>query len=268
MISACARRDLLLSLSTVYLTSCADPPKGANSKTAVAGTNFDTKPHPLNPDSEQRGNAETPGQAATLPEEVSETSPKAAPKVYLQPLGEGLPADDLQFVQAALELFYQVDVFTLKTVKLPSEALYAPRSRYRAEKLLDHLKTMAPEDAHLIMGLTGVDISTTKAPHQDWGILGLATVDGGQCVISKFRAQRGATSKMHALQRLAKTVIHEVGHTLGLYHCPNFGCLMEDGKGSVKTSDHEYDLCGSCRTALGKWVKALPEGGPPWPKPS
>lgn len=188
--------------------------------------------------------------------------------VYLQPLGETLPAEDLAFVEKALVVFYPVQVQGLEAQPLPAAAFYAPRQRYRAEKLLDFLAAHAPEDSHVIMGLTAVDISTTKGEHQDWGILGLASVGGGECVISRFRAQRGAKSEEHTRIRLAKTVVHEVGHTLGLAHCPNYGCLMEDGKGSVFTTDHEYDLCDRCRGLLGDSVLPRDLDAIPWPRPS
>jgi predicted Zn-dependent protease len=43
---------------------------------------------------------------------------------------------------------------------------------------------------------------------------------------------------------------------LGLNHCFNFGCLMEDAHRSVLTSDHEYDLCDQCRQKLKEknWI--------------
>jgi archaemetzincin len=183
-------------------------------------------------------------------------------------LGSDFKSDDLTFIALTVQLFYRVTCKTLEAMPLPEAAFYPARKRYRAEKLLDALYEQRPKDAHVIIGLTTVDISTTKGQHPDWGILGLATVSGGECVISKFRAQNSARDERHIQQRLAKTVVHEVGHTLGLTHCPNLGCLMQDGKGTVLTTDHEYDLCPACRTTLGSWALDLPPEGPPWPKPT
>lgn len=188
-------------------------------------------------------------------------------KVYLQPLGEGLSPQELTYVQDALKVFYTLNVVELPPVQLPPAAYYPPRSRYRAEKLLDFLKEQAPPDSHVIMGLTTVDISTTKGSYEDWGILGLATIDAGQCVVSRFRAQRGAKGEQHVHERLAKTVVHEVGHTLGLQHCPHHGCLMEDGKGTVTTTDHEYDLCDDCRKQVSHFVQERDAAKIPWAKP-
>jgi archaemetzincin len=185
----------------------------------------------------------------------------------LQPLGDQLPRDDVTFIRRALDVFYPLSVSELAPRPLPQSAYYAPRQRYRAEKLLDFLESEAPEDSHVIIGLAAVDISTTKGQYEDWGVLGLASIAGGECVISRFRAKRGARDDVHTRERLAKTVVHEVGHTLGLLHCPNHGCLMEDGKGSVKTTDHEYDLCDECRDRLGDKVRPRATESIPWPRP-
>jgi archaemetzincin len=42
--------------------------------------------------------------------------------------------------------------------------------------------------------------------------------------------------------------VHEIGHTLGLPHCPTRACLMEDAMGKVVTTDRERDFCPKCRT--------------------
>ena len=183
--------------------------------------------------------------------------------LYVLPLGAPLPAKDTELVQKSLEAFYALDVKHLGKLQLPKSAFYRPRARYRAEKLLDFLATRLPEDGFRILGLTAVDISTEKPPHADWGILGLAKLDDVPCVVSKLRTGRKAKSVEHARIRLAKVCVHETGHTLGLEHCPNQGCLMEDAGGSVLTTDREQDLCSECRGKL-KQRSRLGDGGPPW----
>jgi len=187
--------------------------------------------------------------------------------IYVQELGERLPEGDLELIRQSLAYFFPNPVTILPPRELPKAAYYSPRQRYRAEKLLDALSTQTPEDAQVVVGLTTVDISTTKGEYEDWGILGLATVSGRECVISRFRAARGAQNAAHTSQRLAKTVVHEIGHTLGLPHCPEHSCLMEDGKGSVLTTDHELDFCAACRQLVG--TKVLTAQGPlPWEPPA
>jgi archaemetzincin len=194
--------------------------------------------------------------------------PSTLPTVFIQPLGKGPNQTDIGFVAQSLSAFYRLRVQLLEPTPLPRGAFYPARGRYRAERLLDFLEPRLPKDGHRIVGLTEVDISTTKAPHEDWGILGLATLDGRAAVLSSFRCRRKAQSRQHARIRFGKVAVHEIGHTLGLSHCPSRGCLMEDGGGSVLTSDREYDLCARCRghlTVSGYALSAPTEI--PWPRP-
>jgi len=168
--------------------------------------------------------------------------------VMVQPLGPGSAAP-AALVGGALAALYDVDVRVAKVEPLPAAAFYAARGRYRAEKLLEHLTTLH-EGAFRVLGVTAADISTTKGNVFDWGILGLASIDGRACVLSSFRCRRSARGAGHVAERLGKTAVHELGHTFGLEHCPTRGCLMHDGEGTVLTTDGERDLCSGCRGKL------------------
>lgn len=172
------------------------------------------------------------------------------PLITLQPLGKATPAPELAAVAAAISAFYAVKVEVAEPQELPKSAFYGKRQRYRAEKLLDFLVAQGSKQARVVLGLTAVDISTTKAPYEDWGILGLATLDGRSAVLSSFRCKRQAKNAEHARVRFAKTAVHELGHSFGLDHCPTPGCIMHDGEGSVLTTDTERDLCAATRQRL------------------
>ena len=192
--------------------------------------------------------------------------------LYIQPLGQELPDADVALVRQALVGFYRLEVKLLPRVDLPARAYYKPRKRYRAEKLLTFIESRLPADGYRILGLTGVDISTTKGGYRDWGILGLATIDGAACVISSHRCRvhSGAVAARRSKERirLAKVAVHEIGHTLGLEHCPVRGCLMEDARGKVAICDREYDICRTCRARLRRARRAIPEQPEiPWPRP-
>jgi archaemetzincin len=186
------------------------------------------------------------------------SAPAVAETVALQPLGDGISDADVAQVQRALEGVMGMTVQVLPRAALPKSAWYPPRQRYRAEKLLTVLATLRPPEARRILGITAVDISTSKDAYVDWGVLGLGTIDGDAGVFSLFRCKKGARDAAHARERLAKVAVHELGHTLGLEHCPHDGCLMHDAEAKVSTTDTETDFCETCRRRLRAAGTTLP----------
>ena len=178
--------------------------------------------------------------------------------VYVQPLESGrsqplgarrVRKEAVDDAVSAIEGRYKVKVVVLPTKPLPDSAYYKPRRRYRAEKLLSALEGMMPSGEDKIVGLTEVDISTTKGEYPDWGIFGLGNMPGQACVVSTWRLS-SRKSQQTFRKRLGKVVVHELGHTFGLGHCPVRGCLMEDAQGRISTVDRENGFCESCRERL------------------
>jgi archaemetzincin len=172
------------------------------------------------------------------------------PLVEVKPMGVAPGEAEVSAVVSAIQAFYAVRVAVLPASPLPRSAYYPPRGRYRAERLLDFLVGQGQRGARVVLGLTTADISTTKGQYADWGVMGLATLDGKSAVLSSFRCKRGARNAAHARERFAKTAVHELGHSFGLEHCPTRGCLMHDGEGSVLTTDTETDFCEATRDRL------------------
>ncbi len=191
-------------------------------------------------------------------------SPPATRRFYIQPLGDLELEADIAYARRALAAFYAGEVLVLPRQEMPRAAFYAPRQRYRADVLLNWLRVRRPGDGFRLIGVTALDISTTKPPHRDWGVMGLADLSGTVCVLSSFRCRLRSTGAEHARIRFGKVIVHEVGHTLGLPHCATIGCLMEDAQGTVLTTDREYDLCPACRAALGAAGHGLAGGPIPW----
>jgi archaemetzincin len=170
--------------------------------------------------------------------------------IALQPFGE-LDTSLVSFAAKEIKDFYHFKVVWLETASLPEMAWYAPRSRYRADSLLIWLEAKKPDSVDHIMGLTDQDISCTKEQYPDWGIFGYGYQPGPSCVISTFRLKRNHAPDELFRERFAKVLLHELGHNLGLPHCPTRGCMMEDANGTMVTVDNEKkELCPLCRTIL------------------
>ncbi len=172
--------------------------------------------------------------------------------IAIQPFA-GFNVELTQLVAKNLSKEFGAAVKILPDKPLPKAAFYQPRSRYRADLLLDHLAGQIDPQHTKILGLTRKDISTTKGDVYDWGIFGLGSLGGEPCVVSSFRLRaRGADEKLFR-QRLVRVATHEIGHTLGLPHCPDPQCNMVDAKGSILSVDQGTGtLCKKCQKEVLK----------------
>lgn len=206
-----------------------------------------------------RADREAAPAAPTQPSDVT---------VCVQPIGT-LAAKDAALIGPISRGIERVFGFTMRTlapIELPADAWYAPRKRYRAEKLLDHLRAdvWSGSGCTVVMGVAAVDISTTKDDIEDWGILGLGEIDGAVGVVSSYRMKRGKVSRRKVIQRAVKVANHELGHVLGLPHMDGGAeCMMNDAHGTVKTVDAEHGgMCDAERGPIeAKLGFALPAGG-------
>ena len=168
--------------------------------------------------------------------------------VYVVPLGD-VEAKLLDVARDALAARINAEIRIGGRRDLPQEAWYAPRKRYRAEKLIDALNADPPPDAWRVVGVTEQPISTTKGEIFDWGIAGLGDIDGRTCVLSSAIYRKHSRDRATLERRMADLVVHEFGHNLGLNHCDVKGCVMADAKGkAIRSADSSTgQYCSKCR---------------------
>ena len=180
------------------------------------------------------------------------------PKIGILPFGS-ISNEEVDSVQTAIQQMYDFDVAVLNTEPMPEVAYTTIRyPRYRADTLLGWLADFRPDSIDILLGLTNKDISVTKYQedgraikepewkYKDFGIFGLGRVNGTVCVVSSNRLHKGVSDRKF-YKRLTRISCHEVGHVLGLRHCPESNCLMNDANESIKTVDKSTgDLCQSC----------------------
>ncbi len=132
------------------------------------------------------------------------------------------------------------DIKIMQKESMPSISYYHPRNRYRADTLINWMSKRAKEN-EIYVGITTLDISHTKDKNRDFGVMGLGFQPGKACVASSFRLKNKAS--------FFKVVIHELGHTSGLPHCPEKTCFMRDAKGHDSTAE-ETEFCKKCKSYL------------------
>ncbi|HLN94978.1 MAG TPA: matrixin family metalloprotease [Flavobacterium sp.] len=169
------------------------------------------------------------------------SSGNTARTVVVQPLGnfEASVAED---IVVAIRKVHPKVVLNA-AIPLPPHSFYAPRNRYRADSIIRYLAGRA-KDGSVVIGLAHTDISTTKNKVKDWGVMGLGYHPGAACVVSDFRLR-----KHHQENQLYKVVLHELGHTEGLPHCPKRSCIMRDAEGKIPLQE-EKAFCSKCRSFL------------------
>ncbi len=127
-------------------------------------------------------------------------------------------------------------------ISLDKKALTTKRKdhvRYRADLLNNQLKTFK-SDSTIVIGLTQADIGLDNfrnRPHS--GIMGLASGIGtGVAVFSSYRP--------HGYGQLFSVMLHEIGHTQGLRHCPDTNCMMQNANGGNPFAKTDC-FCAKCK---------------------
>lgn len=162
--------------------------------------------------------------------------------IALQPLGS-FPQARAQKVLEQMRQHYE-PIILLENEPIPEASFYPPRNRYRADSLIRIFKPKNKDT--IVLLLINEDISTSTHGKLDWGIMGLAYTPGNSAIVSTHRL-----SAKNRDEQFYKVVLHELGHTQSLKHCPNKTCFMRDAEGGNPT-DEETGFCTSCTYTLAR----------------
>ena len=125
------------------------------------------------------------------------------------------------------------------------------RNQYNSTLLLATVLKNIPEDADKIIGITDVDIFIPILTF----LFGEAQLNGRAALVSTFRLHNefyGLPRDDDLLYvRTIKEISHELGHTLGLVHCPNFECVMNSSTYVENIDLKKERFCRNCQKILG-----------------
>jgi archaemetzincin len=175
------------------------------------------------------------------------------PGIDIVPIYFADRSETLRRLGAALERDFRVTVRYRNPWFDPETAFESSRGQYRAALLLKSLLDDPQEErADRILGVTNVDLFTPVLTY----VFGEAQLGGRAAVVSCHRLR----SEVYGLppderlffDRLHKEAVHELGHTYGLLHCPNLGCVMRASSYAEEIELKGASFCDACRAFVAR----------------
>jgi len=127
----------------------------------------------------------------------------------------------------------------------PRELFDERRRQYKAELLLAWSSSLRAAEGSLLLAVVSADAYASGLNF----VFGIASPRLGASAVFLPRLRYLAAPSLF-LSRLAKEVLHEVGHVLGLGHCENRKCVMAFSNSIYDTDYKEAAFCRKCASLL------------------
>jgi len=173
--------------------------------------------------------------------------------VLVQPVGFIEPAvvERLAFDINSKVKFFRAIVSEYE-LPLIDEAYNSRRMQYNSSIILNYLSRSFGRISinYRVLGVLDVDMYADALNF----VFGEAMLGGGFAVISLHRLRPefyGYSADLELFfERALKEAVHELGHTLGLRHCPNRRCVMHFSNSIADTDFKGYTFCSECEFKL------------------
>lgn len=157
--------------------------------------------------------------------------------VYQQ---EGL--DFFRIIQEALLRYLNAESKSAGFFTIPAEVFNPLRNQYESSMIIGRIAQEKSPDYTYAAGIVDVDIYS----HGMNFIFGMADPIRKTALVSSHRL---VGDKLN--ERIAKEMVHEIGHLMGLGHCRKPRCVMYFSNTLLDTDMKGPDLCDACRSKVG-----------------
>ncbi len=128
------------------------------------------------------------------------------------------------------------------------------RRQYHSTALLSHMIASHVREDGKFITVVNVDLFVPILTF----VFGEAQFNGPAAIVSLTRLENRFYGVEHDAillrRRLEKEIIHELGHTFGLYHCRQYDCVMRSSTYVEEIDLKRETFCDACRVALEKNV--------------
>jgi archaemetzincin len=164
--------------------------------------------------------------------------------------GSLLASEVLGRLEAKVEQVFGVTTKILRSALSLDRAYDQSRGQHNSTALLALLIGLDPSAQGKRVLIVDVDLYIPVLTF----VFGEAQLGGMAAIVSTHRLQNQFYGLPHdddlMLKRLEKEVIHELGHTFGLFHCRQFECVMRSSTYVEEIDLKRADLCDACRSSL------------------
>jgi archaemetzincin len=175
-------------------------------------------------------------------------------RICIYPIGF-IEQDILERVARCVETRFEINCTISPAVANPRYAYAEDRQQYNSKLILKRLLHWSSQDIFRSVGVTRVDIFVPILKY----VFGVAQLQGSSLLISTHRLRpefyEQSPDRSLLLERVEKTALHELGHSLGLRHCIERRCVMYSSARIEDTDRKRTDFCPTCRE-LFKWYLA------------
>ncbi|MCF8104652.1 MAG: archaemetzincin family Zn-dependent metalloprotease [Desulfohalobiaceae bacterium] len=135
-------------------------------------------------------------------------------------------------------------------------AFHPGRKQYHSTQIIDRLADELEKDRLRVLGVTEHDLFIPILTY----VYGEAQLGGRAGVISLYRLREGLDPLGPGGEyevRVVKEAVHELGHTFGLKHCPDAGCIMHYCRSLRDVDRKQGEFCRYCRVMLGDAIEEV-----------
>ena len=173
------------------------------------------------------------------------------PFIYIVPI----ELADQSFLET-LEVLIS-DIFHMRTKREESkvnlrDVFDVKRAQYNSSLVLQQLIANPPRDAEKILGVLDADLFIPILTF----VFGEAQLGGIGAAVSMHRLHNRfygmAEDRELTARRLLKESVHELGHTFGLIHCSQPGCVMNSSTYVENIDQKSSEFCSLCQKGIKK----------------